>query len=271
MGKVIGIVAIKGGVGKTTTVSNLGAILFKYFRKNILLVDANFSGPNLGLHFGITDPKRTIHDVLLDKIEIEDALVEFDRRLHILPGALLSKKVNSFKLKEIVDSVREYYDLILIDSSPNLNEEILSTMIASDRLLVVTTPDYPTLSTTLRAVRLSKQKKIPIVGLVMNKVRNKKFELTLKDIEGASETPVLAVIPDDTKILESLYLVKPAALNFENSKAVLEFKKLAACLVGEKYPDHSVSHVFKRLFIGDTPKEEMNREILRSLIEKQRS
>ena len=48
--KKIGIISIKGGVGKTSTVAALGASLAKDFNKRVLLVDANFSSPNLCLH-----------------------------------------------------------------------------------------------------------------------------------------------------------------------------------------------------------------------------
>jgi len=229
-----------------------------------LVVDANFSAPNLGLHFGITQPKKTLHDVMLKKANIKDAIIEHTPNLHILPSAFLSRKINPFKLKENIDKIKDNYDLILIDSSPALNEEILSTMIASDELLVVTSPDYTTLSTTLRAVRLAKQKKTPITGLILNKVRNKKFELTINDIEGAAETPVLAVLPDDIKILEALSLTKPAAMNFERSNAVIEYKKLAASLIGEEYKDPRFSRRFKRFFSRDLPKEEINRNVLLS-------
>ena len=154
--------------------------------------------------------------------------------------------------------------MILIDSSPTLNEEMLATMIASDELLVITSPDYPTLSTTLRAVRLAKQKKTPITGLILNKVRNKKFELTIQDIENSSKTPVLAVLPDDIKILEALSLTTPAATNFQNSDAVIEYKKLAAALIGEKYIDKRISYKLKRLLSRELPKEEINRGVLRT-------
>ena len=50
-------------------------------------------------------------------------------------------------------------------------------MIASDKLFVVTTPDHVTLSTTLKAVKLGKQRKTPIKGLIPTKVHNKNFEL----------------------------------------------------------------------------------------------
>jgi len=260
MGKIIGVIAIKGGVGKTTTVANLGAILSKEFNKKVLAVDANFSAPNLGLHFGITDPAQTLHDVLLNRANVDDAIVKHSEGFHILPSSFLSRKVNPFGLKEKIESVKDNYDIVLIDSSPTLNEEILSTMIASDELLVVTSPDYPTLSTTLRAVRLAKQKKTPITGLVLNKVRNKKFELAVHDIEHSAETPVLAVLPDDVKLLESVALADPAA--FDRSNAVIEYKKLAACLVGEKFYDSRISHRVRRFFSKELPREEVNREVL---------
>jgi MinD-like ATPase involved in chromosome partitioning or flagellar assembly len=134
MGKVIGIIAIKGGVGKTTTVANLGSILAKDFKKNVLLVDANFSAPNLGLHFGITNPKKTLHDVLLNRADINEAIIKQSENFHIIPSAFLSKKINPFKLKKYIDKIKDNYDMVLIDSSPTLNEEILSTMVASDEL-----------------------------------------------------------------------------------------------------------------------------------------
>ena len=44
---------------------------------------------------------------------------------------------------------------MLIDSSPNLDEETLAAMLASDSILVVTTPDYPTLANTLKAIKVA--------------------------------------------------------------------------------------------------------------------
>jgi MinD-like ATPase involved in chromosome partitioning or flagellar assembly len=111
---------------------------------------------------------------------------------------------------------------------------------------------------------LAKQKKTPITGLILNKVRNKKFELTIHDIEDTSETPVLAVLPDDIKILESLALTTPAAINFEKSNAVIEYKKLAAALIGKKHVDKRFSRRFKRFFSRELPREEVNREMLRT-------
>ncbi|MEK6933507.1 MAG: AAA family ATPase [Nanoarchaeota archaeon] len=74
MGKVIGIVAIKGGVGKTTIAASLATDLANNCNKKILLIDANYSAPNLGLHMDILLPEKTIHDVLEGKIKLKNAV-----------------------------------------------------------------------------------------------------------------------------------------------------------------------------------------------------
>ena len=152
--------------------------------------------------------------------------------------------------------------MILIDSSPNLNEEMLATMIASDELLVVTSLDYPTLSTTMRAVRLAKQRKTPITGLILNRVRNKKFELSIEDIEEAAQVPVLSVLPEDINVLEALAATKPVALYKPRSNASIEYKKLAACLIGEKYEDPRLWHRLKSVFKKDVAKDNINRLLM---------
>lgn len=263
-GKIIGIISLKGGVGKTTAVANLGAALASEFNKKVLVIDANFSAPNLALHLGLVDPEVTIQDVLLNRANAEEAIHQHEAGFHLIPAAYISRKVNPFQLKKKINHLRDYYDVILIDSSPNLNDEILATMIASDELLVVTSPDYPTLSTTLRAVRLAKQRKTPISGLILNKVYNKRFELSLKDIEEAAGVPVLSVILHDLKVPESIYHTNPVVLNKPKANSSIEFKKLAASLIGEKYKDPRLLSRLKDMFKKDIPGDLVNRELLQN-------
>lgn len=263
--KIIGVISIKGGVGKTTTVSNLGAVLSNEFNQKVLLVDANFSAPNLGLHLGIINPKVTIHDVLMDNASVSEAIYEHeDFGFHIMPANLLYRKINPYKLKEKLMKLRNDYDVILIDSSPNLNDEILSTILASDELLVVTTPDYPTLSATMHAVKVAKRKNTAITGLIINNVRGKKYELSIEDIEDATDTPVIALLPDDIKILEALSHTTPAVLHTPLSDAAIEYKKLGACLIGQTFKDPRLKSKIKKIFNRKLRKDEVNRLVLKS-------
>lgn len=261
MARKIGIIAIKGGVGKTTTVSTLGGVLAKDFGKKVLVVDANFSAPNLGLHFGVVKPKKSIHDVLTDKVRISEAIHEHEAGFDFLPGALMKQHVHPFKLRKKVEDIEGDYDVILFDSSPTLNEELQSAMAASDSLFVVTTPDYPTLSCTMHAVKVAKDKKVPIHGLILNKVRKRDFELTIDEIEDSTRTPVLAVLPDDVRMLEAVAYNLPAGHHAPQSDAVVEYKKLAASMLGQDYIDTRFRSRLRKAFRPAPTKDEVNRAL----------
>lgn len=243
--KTLGVISIKGGVGKTTTSVNLAAALSKEFNKKVLLVDGNFSAPNVGLHLGILDPVHTGNSVLNDKSQAHEAIYEHSLGFHILPASLKAEKTNPLKLKSKLQVLRKYYDFIVIDSSPCLNEEMLGTMIASDEIFVVTTPDLPTLSNTIRAVKLAKEKNTPITGLILNKVKNKKYELKTHQIEDAVSVPVIASLPSDYKVLEALTNVTPMVNHSPLNNVSLEYKRLAGAICGETFKEPSKFAVFK--------------------------
>jgi septum site-determining protein MinD len=237
--KTIGIISIKGGVGKTTTSVNLANSLCKDFSKKVLLVDANFSSPNVGLHLGVMDHVHTSNTVLNDKSQMHEAIYEHSLGFHVLPASLKAEKVNPLKLKSKLQAVRKYYDFIVIDSSPSLNDEMLGTIMAADELFVVSTPDLPTLSTTLRAVKLAKEKNTPIIGLILNKVKGKSYELKLEDIEKAAGVPVIATLPSSYRVLEALTSVMPITHHSPLNDVSLEYKRLAGAICNESFNEPS--------------------------------
>jgi len=257
MGKSIGVISLKGGVGKTSTAISLGSA-FAGFGKKVLLIDANFSAPNLGLHLNIIEPDVTLHHVLRRKAHINSAIYRVNN-LDLLPSSIYQNiQIDPLKLKNYIGYLKSKYDIIIIDSSPSLNEETLAAMLASDEILVVATPDHPTLSTTLKAIKLAKQRDVPIVGLILNKVHNKNFELTFNDIENTSEVPILAVIPNDIDFMKSLSNFTSYVDYKPNSHGSKEFYKLAATLIGEKYRPFSIKDFLRKL---SPPRQEINREI----------
>lgn len=257
----IGIISIKGGVGKTSAVAALSAALSNEFDKKILAIDANFSAPTLGEHVGIENPEITIHHVLDDKAQAVDAVQKTNYGFDIISGARIYGKIEPFKLNEKLRDLKRKYDLVIIDSSPNLNEEILASMIASDELLIVTTPDHVTLNSTLNAIRAAKARKTPILGIILNRTYNKDFELSIEEIENASGIKVLAVIPHEIKIVEALSQKIPSTVH-KNSEATTEYKKLAGSLIGRDYKEKGIKPFF-RMFMKKIPQQEINRTILK--------
>jgi len=256
MGKTIGIISTKGGVGKTSVVISLADVISDFGRK-VLLIDGNLSSPNIGLHLNVINPKITLHHVLSRKANIKESVYNLDK-FDLIPASIFSRiKVNPLNLKNKISFLKRKYDIVLLDSSPSLNEETLAVMLASDSLFVVTTPDLPTLGLTLKTVKMAKQRGVPIDGLILNKVYNKKFELSMKEIEEVVEVPILAVIPYDYGFIKAISSFSPlTSYNFK-SKATKEFRKLAATLIGEKYKKFDL-----RRFLKIAPrKEEINREI----------
>lgn len=259
MGKIIGVVSLKGGVGKTSSVVSLGHA-FSGFGKKVLLVDGNLSAPNLGMHLNVYNPEKSLHDVLQRKVECNDAvcsLEDFD----LIPsgsGDFNKDEIEYFSLKKKLGGLKRKYDVILIDSSPNLNDETLAVMLASDEIIVVATPDRPTLETTIKAINLAKQRGANISGLILNKVYDKNFEVSLREVESVLSVPVLAVIPHDINFLKALAEFKSPTEIGKNSEASEEFRKLAGALLGEKYKPVRLWNFFRWI---NPRRQDVNRTI----------
>jgi MinD-like ATPase involved in chromosome partitioning or flagellar assembly len=259
MGRTIGVISIKGGVGKTSVSSALACDLALNHNKKVLLVDTNYSAPNLGLHMDILEPKKTIHDVLNNKYSLKES-IQSRFGVDVVPGDYFcNSRIDFLRLRNKLRSVKDDYDFIVLDSSPSLNDELLSSILASDSLFLVSTPDYPTLSCSLRAAQIAKLRGRPISGIILNKVRDPKFELNLKDMEEVLNIPVVAKIPDDTSSLRAVYTRIPIPLYNKNGKFGKEIGKLSLALVGKKE-----RRSFLSFFKGDNFKrEEVNRQVLK--------
>jgi len=227
--KVIGIFSCKGGVGKTTTAVNLGILLAeKLGSKNVVVVEANLSAPNLGLHLGVTNPPITIHDVLAGRVPVEKAISVHESGLHYLAGTIaISEEVYLVDLKTCLEPLRKRYKLILLDSAPGLGPEVIASVKASDQLVIVTEPEVPTIAVTLRTFRAAERFRVPVMGVVVNKIRSRRYEIPIPEIRKTLGWPILAEIPDDNRVRESLTVGRPVVLYKPRSKAAKGFASLA--------------------------------------------
>ena len=245
MSRTISIISVKGGVGKTTLVANLAYILANDFNKKVLVVDTNINAPNLGLHLGIVNPEHTLQNILKDQIMAKDAIYEHKWGFSFLAASTQKeKKINMSKLKLKLQGLKNTYDAIILDTTPTIEPELHAALEASDEALIVASPDYFTLSSTLKTIKLAKEKNTLIRGMVLNKVRNKHFEVRSREIEKLAKIPALAQIPYNKNFQKALSEILPYTAMYPNSLASLNLKKLAASLVDEKYKE---PNIFKRL------------------------
>ena len=124
-------------------------------------------------------------------------------------------------------------------------------------MIVVATPDHPTISSTIKAIKRAKQRGVKIKGIVLNKVYKKNFELDVEDIEKVLGVPIMATIPHDIDVAKALSNFVPSTSYKPRSEGSTEFKKLAAVLIGKKHKPFRFKDIFKL-----TPnKSQINREI----------
>lgn len=257
MGEVIGLVSLKGGVGKTTLAAALASELANRHGKDVLLIDANYSAPNLGIHMDIISPGKTIHDVLAgDRIS---GAVHFKHEVDVVPGNFLfDKDYNPLKLRNKLAYAKKKYDFIVLDASPNMGEETLSTVLAADKLFMVTTPDYPSLSCLMKLALFAKKRQKEVSGIIMNRVIGKNFQVSLEEIQESTGIPVVAKVMEDKWVQRALFARTPA--NFTRGSFAKEIKKLGASLVGKP----TKRALWKKALFIDMDKEEVNREVLRN-------
>jgi septum site-determining protein MinD len=231
--QTIGIISGKGGVGKSTIAVNL-ATLFTSLEIDNLLIDGDTSNPSVGLHLGIWQHSYGLQDVLIDKITPEEAIVLHPATgIRLIPASLrYVKEVNMKNLSNILDKIKTY-SCITIDSPPGLSDDVECIMKSCTELVVVTTPDVPSVTSATKILDLAESNKIPVAGLVVNRILNKRYELHMQEIESMCNTRIIGKIPEDARVPESIAVKVPLTLYSPKSPASVAMNRIATELCGK--------------------------------------
>lgn len=211
-------------------VSNLAISLTKLGKK-IVAVDANLGAPNLGLHFGELTPKITIHDVISSELPIRDAVLEIQGVKLILGSIAFEEEVHLVDLGELLSPLREDFEFILLDSAPGVGSEVVMALKACSGMFIVTNPYVPTIASTLKTFRAAEKYRIPILGVIVNRVAGEPYELSLKEMRQAMGWPVVGVIPEDKAVTESTAAGIPVVKYKPNSPASKKLRELGGTIL----------------------------------------
>ncbi|MEM5831810.1 MAG: cell division ATPase MinD [Candidatus Aenigmatarchaeota archaeon] len=235
--RVITIASGKGGVGKTTVTSNLGLALTK-LGKSVTIIDANITTPHLAMNFGMFYNPTTLNHVLREESKsIIDAIYFHDSGLKIIPSSLDVNELQNVDIMKLEKTIKEipYSDFVLIDSAPGIGREAVSAMKASKEILYVTNPNIAAVTDVIKINDVAEKMGLKPLGVVVNKVSGKPYELTIGEIEDLVNLPVIAAIPFDRDFERALALGKTYLEINDYSRAAIEFMKLASNIAGEEY------------------------------------
>ena len=194
MCKVIAVANQKGGVGKTTTTSNLGIGLANQ-GKGVLLIDADAQG-SLTASLGFSEPDKinislaTIMANLINEVEMEPeyGILKHDEEIDLMPGnielsGLEVSLVNVMSRERIlcnyIEQEREKYDYILIDCMPSLGMITINALAAADSILIPVQAAYlpvkglEQLIKTIGKVKRQINPKLEIEGILLTMVDNR--------------------------------------------------------------------------------------------------
>ncbi len=251
MEKVLVITSGKGGVGKTTTAINLGAAI-NHFGKDVLVIDGNLSTPNVGLHLNSPEVPINLNHVLLGKADPAEAIYEHESGLKILPSSLSIKELRKVKPQKINDFKGDFADLadyVIVDSSAGLGPETEAVMDMADELIIVTNPEMPAIADALKAIKLAEQKKKPVLGVIVTRVKKNNIEMQPETVKEMLEVPILGMVPEDLNVQRALSEKDAVVHTHPKSKSARAYKEIIAKLLELEYDsDKDKPSFWRRLF-----------------------
>jgi septum site-determining protein MinD len=263
MNNVIVVTSGKGGVGKTTTVANLGVGLAQMGKK-VVLIDTDIGLRNLDVVMGLEN--RIVYD-LVDVVEgtcrLKQALIK-DKRydgLFLVPAAQTRDKnaVSPEQMKKLVTELEAEFDYILIDCPAGIEQGFKNAIAGAKSAIVVTVPEVSAVRDADRIIGLLSAAGIDDCRLLVNRMRIDMVKrgdmLALDDTLDILGIELIGVVPEDEKIIRSSNMGEPIVMN-DKAQAGKAYRNITKRIMGDNVPlmdltdDGGLAAMFKKLLKG---------------------
>ena len=235
-GRVITVMAGKGGSGKTVTAVNLAtALTFAEGPDMVVAVDADLQFGDVALLLQL-EPTTTIVDVAaaidtLSDPQLDGLLLRHESGLRVLPAPLLPTMAGSIAAQSIVsviERLRGLYSRVVVDTAPIFDQMLVTLLDHSDDVVLVVDMDLPSVKNAKIALDGLRGAGYPIerIRLVVNRV-NSKARLDIVELERSLGIPVVGSIPSDRLLPQSVNEGIPAVAFSPRSRVAKSFTDLA--------------------------------------------
>ncbi len=232
-GTVFAVASGKGGVGKTTTAINLGAMLAAADH-GVIVVDTDLGMANVGGYLDFEMDGATLHEVLSDDASVDEAIYHAPGDIDVLPSSTdiyTFAQSQTAQLQRVVAELREEYEYVLLDTGAGISYDTILPLSLADDVLLVTTPDVASVRDTAKTAELTSRVEGTVRGAVLTQRGND--ILNADNVEGTLDTDVLTVVPDDETVPMGIDAGRPLAAFSPNSPAATAYRELANILTGE--------------------------------------
>lgn len=250
-GKVISVSSVKGGVGKTTMVTNLAGIYY-LMKKKVLIIDADFYSGGVSAWLDIRN-KKDIY-MMIDSISnnrysnIKDYVTEYNSGIDVLASPKdprTALKVESKYIPMIFEFAKREYDIILVDTNHIMNEINLMILDSVYKSLFIITNDLIDLKNTKSLMSIFKETDKDNFLLVLNCSRDTgKDYFSIFDIRNIIKTNIDYTLKSsfyiksiDKYILNGEILTLNRNINRFHSSDINRLRQIANSLIKEEGVD----------------------------------